>query len=802
MATTGEKFPTSGITASESPWLDNDWTSPGSVTADDGTYASVTASTFDNGDQTFVLKAKGFDFSSIPAGATIDGIIVRIQAHADSTSVGIDLVQLLDTAGAKVGTNQSDTSQRITTSDAVYTFGSSTDLWGNALTDAWLKDADFGVAVGGHAYTANSQIFIDYVTVEVFYTVVTPKQTSVARMSLASGGTPTTQDNHSIHVRARVTTGPGSSTIKAALYEGANNRSGDLESSGLTTSLAEYTLPIADANAANITDYSNLEIRLWGYNADGTARAFEVDQVWLEIPAAATGAFELDASPGSYALTGAASKPVAGRMVGASPGSYALTGDSAGVLAGRVLAASPGSYVLTGLAALALAARLLEASPGSYAVVGVAADLIQAALAAYNLAADPGTYAITGDPLSALAGRVLAASPGAYASSGADAGLLADRLVLAQPGSYALSGVSAGLPAGRAISASPGSYALSGAAAGLLVERLIPALPGSYTITGDDAALLSAVGGTASDDFNRADSSTLGANWTSHGSDMPQVIGNQAGSKSGSSISGAYWTADTFGGDQFSEVVIPAIPASACWVGVTVREIGTSGYLLIAFNNAGTLEMRIYREDAGSYTQLQGNNVSFAPGDVMRLEVLGTTLTAKLNGVSVMTPPTDSTYASGAPGIQFFSNTVPQVVDDWSGGELGVAVAFTLDALPGSYVLSGATVALLADRVLRVSPGSYVLTGTQAGLLANRVLGVSPGAYALSGVAAGLLASRVLGAPPGSYALTGRATGLLAGRLLSADPGEYDLTGVSTSLDWSGATAVPSRLRMLIGVGR
>jgi len=114
---------------------------------------------------------------------------------------------------------------------------------------------------------------------------VVPTQTSVARLSLASGGTPITQTSHSIKIRARVTSGTG--TIRAALYEGANNRSGDLESSALTTSLADYTLAIADGNAANITDYSDLEIRLWGYASGGGSIVFEVDQVYLQIPEAA-----------------------------------------------------------------------------------------------------------------------------------------------------------------------------------------------------------------------------------------------------------------------------------------------------------------------------------------------------------------------------------------------------------------------------------------------------------------------------------------------------------------------------------
>ena len=129
-ASTGEKFPTSGTTTNESPWLDEPWVNPGNVVSNNATYAAVTATTFDLGDQTAVLKAFGFDFSSIPAGATIDGVTARIEARGDSTSVSLDLVQLLDTSGAKVGTNLASTPQALTTSDAVYTFGSSSNLVG------------------------------------------------------------------------------------------------------------------------------------------------------------------------------------------------------------------------------------------------------------------------------------------------------------------------------------------------------------------------------------------------------------------------------------------------------------------------------------------------------------------------------------------------------------------------------------------------------------------------------------------------------------------------------------------------
>lgn len=113
--------------------------------------------------------------------------------------------------------------------------------------------------------------------------ILAPKQTSVAEISLASHGTPSVRTNHSIKIRARTTSG-STGVIRAALYEGATNRSGDLSSSILTNSLGDYTLAIPDASAENITDYSNLSIRFWGYDSTGAALVFEVADVYLELP--------------------------------------------------------------------------------------------------------------------------------------------------------------------------------------------------------------------------------------------------------------------------------------------------------------------------------------------------------------------------------------------------------------------------------------------------------------------------------------------------------------------------------------
>lgn len=119
--------------------------------------------------------------------------------------------------------------------------------------------------------------------------VLVAKQTGVAQISLASLNDPGTDERHAIHTRARVTAGT-LGRIRAALYQGATNISGDLEIElDLTTTLTEYILPIAAASVASITDYSNLEIRVWGYTAGGgTAVNYEIDQLWLEVPKPAT----------------------------------------------------------------------------------------------------------------------------------------------------------------------------------------------------------------------------------------------------------------------------------------------------------------------------------------------------------------------------------------------------------------------------------------------------------------------------------------------------------------------------------
>ena len=172
-ATTGQVYPTLGTTAAESPWLDNDWVTPTNIYSDDTATANVTSAQYDSPDQTYVLKATGFNFSAIPDGSTINGITARINAfyRSGQGSGSMDLCQLLDISRAKVGTNNCSTPTALTTTTStIITKGGATDKWGNTLTTAWIKDPDFGIAMGVLATAANADVDIDYVSLEIDYT--------------------------------------------------------------------------------------------------------------------------------------------------------------------------------------------------------------------------------------------------------------------------------------------------------------------------------------------------------------------------------------------------------------------------------------------------------------------------------------------------------------------------------------------------------------------------------------------------------------------------------------------------------
>lgn len=106
------------------------WTSPSNVTASDDTRASVT---LDAGETSECLYAYDFDFSedySNYADWTVDGIIVRVERHANQADqIRDNALYMVNTNGNYVGNNKS-TGIYFPATDTVQTYGGPADTWG------------------------------------------------------------------------------------------------------------------------------------------------------------------------------------------------------------------------------------------------------------------------------------------------------------------------------------------------------------------------------------------------------------------------------------------------------------------------------------------------------------------------------------------------------------------------------------------------------------------------------------------------------------------------------------------------
>ena len=182
----------------------------------------------------------------------------------------------------------------------------------------------------------------------------------------------------------------------------------------------------------------------------------------------------------------------------------------------------------------------------------------------------------------------------------------------------------------------------------------------------------------ATDDFNRSNAGDLGANWTTVTSETTfHVNANQADPLSTVADCGSWYSgtaSPAFTDNQFSQCTMKTITGGSAndgtGVGVSVRVAsGARTYYRCVVNAAGSGNVEIAKSVAGTYTFLARTTSAFVSGDVLRLEVNGTTLTAYKNGVSILTIG-DSSVTTGKPGLAYSSVLTAASVDDWSGGNL------------------------------------------------------------------------------------------------------------------------------------
>ncbi len=122
---------------------------------------------------TAYLTATGFDFSTIPSGATIDGIVVEVERSVNTTAkTPRDSSVMLTKDGATfIGTDKAVGTTWPTT-DAYATYGGAADLWGTTWTDTEIKTSTFGVGVSAQWNTGKLSVTlrIDHIRITVYYT--------------------------------------------------------------------------------------------------------------------------------------------------------------------------------------------------------------------------------------------------------------------------------------------------------------------------------------------------------------------------------------------------------------------------------------------------------------------------------------------------------------------------------------------------------------------------------------------------------------------------------------------------------
>ena len=109
---------------------------------------------------------------------------------------------------------------------------------------------------------------------------------------------------------------------------------------------------------------------------------------------------------------------------------------------------------------------------------------------------------------------------------------------------------------------------------------------------------------TVSDSFDRADG-VLGSNWTTvAGTAAPKIVSNTLRAGTASALNSAYWSASTFGADQFAQTSLPNSSGSQYGPGIAVRLSGAKGYFLWYGNSPNPVSL--WRMDSSSsWTQLK-----------------------------------------------------------------------------------------------------------------------------------------------------------------------------------------------------
>jgi hypothetical protein len=221
---------------------------------------------------------------------------------------------------------------------------------------------------------------------------------------------------------------------------------------------------------------------------------------------------------------------------------------------------------------------------------------------------------------------------------------------------------------------------------------------------------------TATDNFTRANSSTLGANW-SNGATVGTslgIISNKASNEnSGGGQASSVYTGTSFSNDQFSAVTLSVIPDADAQCTVRESQVAATYYAGGFRSNIDLTHYVLYKRVAGTPTQIGAtSSLVVTAGDQIECMASQSTVSLYVNqgsGWVLAVQGTDTSIASGSPGL-LANNTSGNIgiFTSWSGGTAPPPLTTTITATSNddNTVSASMTMQVLPTGSIFLRPGS------------------------------------------------------------------------------------------------
>lgn len=280
---------------------------------------------------------------------------------------------------------------------------------------------------------------------------------------------------------------------------------------------------------------------------------------------------------------------------------------------------------------------------------------------------------------------------------------------------------------------------------------------------------------TFSDDFNRADSGTLGANWTNVTGSSWSIVSNQAVGPG--SASATVYNSACSAADNFSQGYVPTFSGTQHFI---ARSVSSGSENCYSFRIGTDGSVILYKAVSGTFTSIGTVSSSASTTNPYKLTCAGSTITCFYNGTNIL-QVTDTSVTTGL--YVGFRSSVANHIDNWTGGDgTGSGTAATASGsitLAGSATANGAGTATgsLSLAASATANGAGTATGslTFGGSVSARAALSPSGGITLSGT----VEAQAAATATGSLALAGTAAAFDSSVISAA--GSLTLGGTATA---------------------